>query len=168
MYQNGLTFDEIGKVFFKSISNLTSEPDFEIAANAVIDAAKSLSYSEEKIKIIAAAFLKTKMLEPKAVLKLDVHSGSHKISFAQVTLNGKSIGKTDKDGILYINLKTQGQKFSDPDDFYNAQLTVKAEGFNDLTQSISLLSDEEFLAARISARFMAATRRKRAVSQAKK
>ena len=150
MYQNGLTFDEIGKVFFKSIHNLSSEPDFEIAANAVIDAAKSSSFSEEKIKIITAAFLKTKMLEPDAVLKLEVHSGSHIIPFAQVTLNGKSLGKTDKDGILYINLKTQGQKFSDPDDFYNAQLTVKAEGFNDLTQSISLLSDEEFLDCNLS------------------
>lgn len=64
MYHNGAysTFDEMAILWYNSLFLLTPSSDFEDCALAVIQTAKTLGYSEEKISIIEEAFIETKML----------------------------------------------------------------------------------------------------------
>ena len=64
MHKNGAysTFDEMAVLWYNSLFLLAPSSDFEDCALAVIQTAKTLGYTEEKIAIIEAAFVETKML----------------------------------------------------------------------------------------------------------
>jgi len=64
MYNNGAFKDkqEMAKVWYNSLFLLTSTSDFEDCALAVIQTAKNLKLSTDKITIIENAFIETKML----------------------------------------------------------------------------------------------------------
>lgn len=64
MYSNGAfsSKEEMAKVWYNSLFLLTQTSDFEDCALAVIQSAKTLGLTEDKVSIIEDAFIETKML----------------------------------------------------------------------------------------------------------
>lgn len=132
MTQKGLSNEKVADVFFGSIFNLSPNPDFEEAALAILKTADNLSYSTEEKQAIYDSFVETKMLEPKTKT-IYVHCGNRYIPDATVIVNGTELGKTDEDGFFVF------------DWLGDAEISVKADGFDGMTQNIFLFSDVENL-----------------------
>lgn len=107
MYKNGAFKDkkEMAKVWYLSMNILTKTSNFEDCALAVLQAAKMQGLTEEKIKIIEDAFVKTKMLElDNTTVSGTVTDAESKegIELALVTLISKKN--------IYINYSTQADE----------------------------------------------------------
>lgn len=119
IYRNGGvdSLSELGRLYYQSLYFMTSTTDFEGAALAIISAAKSLGYSDEKIAIIKDAFIETKMLNADYTIKGTVTdddgkviSGvSVKLSYKNSTIN--QFVYTDKDG-NYEFSNVQGNEYT--------------------------------------------------------
>ena len=135
MNQKGLSEDQIGKLFFNSMFSLSSSPDFEEAALAVISTANQLGFSKEEQQAVAEAFIETKMIDPSGKITFNVHCGSHPIPDADVTINGKSVGKTDEDGNLVLDF--------DASWVGSTEISADAEGFKALDMISFFMLDKE-------------------------
>jgi Zn-dependent metalloprotease len=135
MNQKGLSEDKIGEVFFHSMFRLTSNPDFEKAAIAVIKTAHVLGYSQEEQQAVAKSFIETKMLDPSGKVSVNVHCGKHIVPYATITVNGKEVGTTDEEGNLTFDF--------DPEWAGGAELSAEADGFKKLDNIIYFMLDDE-------------------------
>ncbi|HRR76221.1 MAG TPA: M4 family metallopeptidase [Ruminococcus sp.] len=137
MTTKGLTDNEVAGVYFNSMFRLASYTTMERAALAIIRSGSGLCYTSDKQKAIAEALAETKMLETEGKITINVHCGNRYIPDAEVTINGKKVGTTDDKGVLVLDY--------DPDWVFYADVNASAAGFDGLTQTVSLLGDEETL-----------------------
>jgi len=135
MSENGLSNEKIAKIFLNSLFRLSSYPDFEETAHALLYSSVELGYTREESKMVAKALRSTRMLPPTGKLTLTVHCGSHLIPDAVVTVNGEEVGRTDEDGNIVIDY--------DPENFVGTLINVKADGFRDLSFIAMAIFDEE-------------------------
>lgn len=99
MYKNGLTWDELGEVWYKSlfVGLYNAESDFHTVRKSVLKAAYLMGWSDEKKAIIAAAFDEEKIYDVKSTLSGTVTNLSgHAVEGATVvaTRNGTEFGRT--------------------------------------------------------------------------
>ncbi|NLT09974.1 MAG: hypothetical protein GXY08_10780 [Ruminococcus sp.] len=137
MTQKGLTDNDVAGVFFNSMFRLASYTTMERSALALIKSGSGLCYTPDKQKAIAEALAETKMLETEGKITIKVHCGNRYIPDAEVTINDKKVGTTDDNGVLVLDY--------DPDWVFYADVNASADGFDGLTQTVSLLGDEETL-----------------------
>lgn len=135
MSENGLSNEKIANIFLNSLFRLSSYPDFEETAHALLYSSVELGYTREESKMVAKALRSTNMLPPTGKLTLTVHCGSHSIPDAVVTVNGEEAGRTDENGNIVIDY--------DPENFVGTLITVKAEGFRDLSFIALAIFDDE-------------------------
>ncbi len=99
MHKNGLTWDELGKVWYRSMfTGLYSIfSDFHTVRRAVLEAARQMNWSAEKMNIIAAAFDEEKIYATKGTLSGTVTNASgYAVGGATVvaTRDGTEFGRT--------------------------------------------------------------------------
>lgn len=70
MYEGGLTWDELGELWYKSmtVGLYDTSADFQTVRRAVLEAARQMGWSDEKKDIIAAAFEQEKIYDLKGTL----------------------------------------------------------------------------------------------------
>lgn len=164
MYKNGAFSDkeEMAKVWYLSMFILTKTSNFEDCALAVIQAAKMQGLSEDKIKIIEDAFVKTKMLDLKyTTLEGKVTDAETKkgIELALVTLINKKN--------IYLNYSVQADESGNykfekvPDGDYTIvfekakykstekEITLKTENKNEVSESLSKIDQSDVKASDI-------------------
>lgn len=135
MTQNGLSDDQVAKIFFNSLFDISSHPDYEESALAVINAAYLNSFTNEELKAVADAFIETKMLEPEGKITVNVHCGKHAVPNASVTINGTEIGVTDDSGNITVDFDTNYIGV--------IETAAVADGFDCITQTVTLLGGDD-------------------------
>lgn len=139
MYKNGAfsSKDEEAVLWYNSLFLMNSKSNFEDCALAVIQTAKNLGYSEDKVQIIEDAFIETKMLEGKEVeLSGTVSSLGETVSDASITITStkdssiKYTIKSDEDGEFKQKLKKG-----------TYEIVVKKDGYNEFKEQINITGD---------------------------
>ncbi len=139
MYENGAfsSREQMAKVWYNALFLMSSYSNFEDCALAVIQTAKNLGYSEDKVQIIEDAFIETKMLEGKEVeLSGTVSSLGETVSDASITITStkdssiKYTIKSDEDGEFKQKLKKG-----------TYEIVVKKDGYNEFKEQINITGD---------------------------